>query len=134
MTILSTLTQYTTWILWDRRASLCSSGCPAIPYVAQAGLELSIPLLQPPEYWNYKHGPLCLASAWILARSINPNEEIKGVTNRKGRSQVIPICWWYDPILKDPKVFIIKLFWQILIAKWQDTKAIYKISNFSLYQ
>lgn len=32
------------------------------PYVVEDSLKLLIPLSRPPEYWNYRHTPLC--SAW----------------------------------------------------------------------
>jgi hypothetical protein len=35
-------------------------------YIAQAGLQFPILLPQPPECWNYRHAPLCLALGRVL--------------------------------------------------------------------
>jgi hypothetical protein len=39
-------------------------------------------------------------SAWILIQSNKARVENKSDTNRKERSQIIPSCRLYDPILK----------------------------------
>jgi hypothetical protein len=39
-------------------------------------------------------------SAWFLSKSIKVRERNTRDMNKKGRSQVIPFCRWYDPILK----------------------------------
>lgn len=46
----------------------------------------------------------------VLVRAIRKQKRDQGYTNRKGRSQVIIICWWYDSMHKQlPKFYQITL-------------------------